>query len=437
MSAIDIFRKILAHNKNGRRKGIYSVCSAHETVIKASLQQAREDHCILLVESTSNQVNQEGGYSGMQPRDFIDFVTGLSREMAFDARMILLGGDHLGPHTWRHLPAGEAMERASVLVHEYVKAGYQKIHLDASMFLADDPGDRTKPLSDETVAERTAELCLAAERAWKKFRKNCPKPVYVIGTEVPAPGGACESEVVKATLPEDAAKTIAAAKKAFYRRQLQSAWKRVCAVVVQPGVEFGDDYVLDYNHSAAVNLSHEIKNHANFVYEAHSTDYQTPEALRQMVSDHFCILKVGPWLTFAYREALFALAEIEDNLYEGDPDQKSFLMKRLETAMTENPVHWKKYYLGTDSEKRLKRKFSYLDRCRYYWPNEGLRGVEEKLYANLRAKGIPPGLISQYMPDQYHQIRQGRIDCDPEALVLNKVQEVLRVYSEACHARHN
>jgi D-tagatose-1,6-bisphosphate aldolase subunit GatZ/KbaZ len=437
MSAIEIFRDILMLNKKGKRTGIYSLCSAHETVLKAGMLQAREDNSILLIESTSNQVNQDGGYTGMQPHKFAAFVGRLAQEMDFDSSMILLGGDHLGPNTWRHLPSGEAMKRAKILIHEYVKAGYQKIHLDASMFLADDQGDRTKPLADEIVAGRAAELCSAAEQAWENFHQGCPQLLYIIGTEVPIPGGAGENKAVKVTIAEDAAKTIAVAKKAFNYLQLQSAWERVCGVVVQPGVAFNNDRVLDYNHEAAIMLSDEIKNHANFVYEAHSTDYQTPKALSQMIPNHFCILKVGPWLTFAYREALFALVEIEKELLEDNPKQQSFLRQHLEKIMIDNPSHWEKYYSGTASEKKLKRKFSYLDRSRYYWPDAGLSQVKDKLYSNLRKTGIPLALISQYMPNQYLQVRQGRINCDAEALVFSKIREVLSIYSDACGINNN
>ena len=434
MTAIDTFREILRLNKKGRGIGVYSICSAQETVLKAGMLQAKEDSSIVLIESTSNQVNQDGGYTGMMPRDFADYVNRLAQEMQFDSKMILLGGDHLGPNTWQHLPSKDAIGRANILVHEYVKAGYQKIHLDASMFLADDQGDRTKPLADAIVAARAAELCLSAEQAWKKFRKGFPKPVYIIGTEVPVPGGAREEGNVKVTLPEDAARTIAVAKTAFYDLQLQPAWERVCGVVVQPGVEFNDDHIFDYNPDTAINLKSEIKKYENLVYETHSTDYQTQEALAQMVPDHFCILKVGPWLTFAYREALFILVEIEKELYEDKPGWQSFLRERLEKVMVANPKYWEKYYPGTASEKKFKRKFSYLDRSRYYWPDESLCEVKEKLYSNLRKTDIPPALISQYMPNQYRQIRQGRINCDPEELVLSKIRDVLKIYSNALYA---
>jgi len=117
MAALDIFREILRMNKKGRGVGIYAICSAHETVLKASMLQAKEDNSIVLIESTSNQVNQEGGYTGMTPGNFADYVTGLAQEMELDSNMILLGGDHLGPNTWQHLPAKEAMKRANILVH--------------------------------------------------------------------------------------------------------------------------------------------------------------------------------------------------------------------------------------------------------------------------------------------------------------------------------
>ena len=63
-------------------------------------------------------------------------------------------------------------------------------------------------------------------------------------------------------------------------------------------------------------LKKTIEKYDQFVYEAHSTDYQRKETLRQMVKDHFVILKVGPALTFAMREALFSLDFIEKELLD-------------------------------------------------------------------------------------------------------------------------
>ena len=107
---------------------------------------------------------------------------------------------------------------------------------------------------------------------------------------------------------------MAVTKAAFDARGLQSAWSRVIGLVVQPGVEFGDDQVFHYDSKAAADLSAMIEKNDQFVYEAHSTDYQSETGLSNLVRDHYCILKVGPWLTFAYREALFALESMEKEL---------------------------------------------------------------------------------------------------------------------------
>ncbi len=107
------------------------------------------------------------------------------RRRELGAERLILGGDHLGPNPWRALPAAEAMQRAETMVAEYARAGFGKIHLDASMACGGDP----ERLSDEVVAERAARLCRAAESACGAG----VAPVYVIGTEVPVPGGATHS----------------------------------------------------------------------------------------------------------------------------------------------------------------------------------------------------------------------------------------------------
>ena len=84
--------------------------------------------------------------------------------------------------------------------------------------------------------------------------------------------------------------------------------------MVQPGVEFDHQAVIDYQRDATAELRHVLDTEHNLVFEAHSTDYQRPAQLRELVEDHWAILKVGPALTFAMREALFALAHIESEL---------------------------------------------------------------------------------------------------------------------------
>jgi D-tagatose-1,6-bisphosphate aldolase subunit GatZ/KbaZ len=432
-NARDIFLEIVDNNRKVGKKGIYSVCSANAAVLEACFRQAREDESILLIESTSNQVDQEGGYTGMKPVDFVGYVNSIATRVGFPKEMILLGGDHLGPNKWQVFPAGEAMNHAKVLVEKYVKAGFQKIHLDTSMFCADDPGDRAKPLSDEIVASRAAMLCRAAEDAWKDFCPDDPQPVYVIGTEVPPPGGAQEEEdILVPTKPEDAVRTIEVTRQSFFDLGLTDAWDRVMAVVVQPGVEFGDDRVCKYNRALAGELSSKITEYDKLVYEAHSTDYQTETGLRSLVEDHFCILKVGPWLTFAYREALFALESMEIEMIGAGNDGLSHLRDTMDMVMLQDPKHWKKYYSGTANHQLFKRKYSFSDRSRYYWPDASINAAKNRLIDNLRKNKIPLSLLSQFMPHQFYKILDGRLANEPMELVLDHIRIITGIYSRAC-----
>ena len=266
-------------------------------MIEAAVQQSLEDGSILLVESTSSQVNQFGGYTGLTPGEFAAFVHSAARSAGLPAERVVLGGDHVGPFPWRQEASVSALRKACALLHDCVVAGYQKIHLDASMPCGDDKGT----ITERTVADRTAILCQAAEEAYRELPSGCPQLVYVIGTEVPVPGGesvAAHSPAV--TKAEDAHRTLETFRVAFGERGLASAWERVIALVVQPGVDFGSDAIFEYDRAKAQSLSAALSEHPGLVFEAHSTDYQSPQALARMVQDHFAILKVGPWLTFAF-----------------------------------------------------------------------------------------------------------------------------------------
>jgi D-tagatose-1,6-bisphosphate aldolase subunit GatZ/KbaZ len=409
-------------HRAGEAVGVYSVCSAHPLVIEASVLQVLGNDGYLLVEATSNQVDQFGGYTGMKPRDFRGLVLGLAERRGLPADRVVLGGDHLGPNRWRELPAEEAMGHAGDLVALYVGAGFTKIHLDCSMACADD----TEPLDDEVVAERAATLAGRAEQA-----ASADDLVYVVGTEVPVPGGAHEAlGQITPTSAGAARATLAAHEDAFYAKGLDEAWDRVIALVVQPGVEFDLERVIDYERSATEELRRVLDDRGRLVFEAHSTDYQTRANLAALVKDHWAVLKVGPALTFAMREALFALAAIEDELVaEGE---RSKLVSVVERRMQEEPVHWEGYYPGGAQAQRLLRRYSYSDRIRYYWSYPDVENARKRLFSNLAVRGVPQTLLSQYLPRQYERVRQGRLDGVPDALVFDRVRDTLEDYAVAC-----
>ena len=288
---------LVARHQRGHATGVTSICSAHPIVIESGLRHAqRSGQSLVLFEATCNQVNQDGGYTGMTPADFVDFVYAIADRVGFDRARIALGGDHLGPNPWTSLEAAAAMDKAEAMVAAYVAAGFRKIHLDCSMACQGDPD----PLPEAEIVRRAVRLCQAAEAA--HARAGGEPPVYVIGTEVPVPGGATESiEGLALTTPQAALATIDAHRQAFVAAGLDAAWQRVIASVVQPGVEFDHHSVIDYDPAAARTLSQAIAQVPGMVFEAHSTDYQTRAARAALVRDHFRILKVGPGLAVALR----------------------------------------------------------------------------------------------------------------------------------------
>ncbi|EJL6535096.1 D-tagatose-bisphosphate aldolase, class II, non-catalytic subunit [Vibrio fluvialis] len=417
---------IVKQHKAGNENGIYSVCSAHPLVLEAAILQAKKDQSPLLIEATSNQVDQFGGYTGMLPADFRDFVLSLAEEHGFNAENLILGGDHLGPNRWQGEPAAEAMAKADVLIETYVAAGFTKIHLDCSMSCADDP----VPLTDEIVAERAARLAKIAEATAVKNFGSANALTYVVGTEVPVPGGEAEElHEVQPTSPEAARQTIKAHQDAFAAAGLD-CWDRVVGLVVQPAVEFDHSSVIDYKPEPAAELSKVVNEFEHMLFEAHSTDYQSPENYGLLVRDHFAILKVGPQLTFAMREALYGLCAIEDEMLP--TEQRSNLRDVIESVMLAKPDNWAKYYHGNEAEQKFARSYSLSDRIRYYWTDETIQAAVDKLFANLK-DGLPLALASQYLPEGYAALRSGDIENNPKAFVINKIQKtVLEIYARAC-----
>jgi D-tagatose-1,6-bisphosphate aldolase subunit GatZ/KbaZ len=422
--SIDFLASLAAARVAGTPKGITSVCSAHPIVIEAALRQAAESGETVLIEATCNQVNQEGGYTGMTPAAFRDGVHAIADRIGLAHERIILGGDHLGPNPWRKLPAEDALRRAEAMVIAYVEAGYEKIHLDTSMGCAGE----AVALADAVTAGRAARLAVAAEAVAKRVGT---KPHYIIGTEVPTPGGALETiEHLQVTRPAAVRATYEVHRRAFVTAGAEAAFARVVALVVQPGVEFGNANVVVYQPEQAQALSAVLTAMPKLVFEAHSTDYQPGEALAALVRDGFAILKVGPALTFALREALYGLDHIAAVL---DPAWNGQSVKAaMEQVMLADPANWQAHYHGTPEQQLVLRHYSYSDRIRYYWPVPAARQAVDRLLGRLGTAAVPETLVSQYLPQLYPSVTSGALRPVAGDLLIAAVQHVLGTYAVAC-----
>ena len=406
--------------REGRKVGITSVCSAHPVVIEAALRHGVAVNQPVLIEATCNQVNQDGGYTGMTPADFRAFVLSIANRVGYPADNIIFGGDHLGPNPWKHLPAAEAMAKAEVMIAAFAAAGFTKLHLDTSMGCKGEP----VALVDHVTAERAARLAAVAEAN----RAGDMAPVYVIGTEVPVPGGAVDGlDHLQITAPEAVAATYEIHRAAFVALGQSEAFARVIALVVQPGVEFGQADVIHYAPEKTRALSVALHS-LPVVFEAHSTDYQTVDALRHLVMDGFSILKVGPWLTFALRETLYGLDAVADVLDGHAPQNR--LMLAMEAAMQAAPANWAKYYHGDATELWVQRHFSYSDRIRYYWPDASASAAVAQLKTRLAGRVLPDPVLRQYLPE----LDLSGAEASFDAVLLQAVEAILAKYHAAIGA---
>jgi D-tagatose-bisphosphate aldolase class II non-catalytic subunit len=410
--------------RKGTPRGIVSVCSAHPVVLRAALRHGRLHNSTVLIEATCNQVNHRGGYTGLSPAGFAALV----RRIAFDEgcpdSLVVLGGDHLGPNPWRSLPAEQAMAEAERMVAAYVAAGFRKIHLDTSMGCREEPAS----LDDETTARRAARLAAVAEAAAREAG-GIP-PLYVIGTEVPPPGGADHVlDTIAPTQPEAALSTIDVHRQVFAEAGLADAFSRAIGLVVQPGVEFGNRNVVYYDPARAQALRRVLAEEPRLVFEAHSTDYQGKERLAALVRDGFAILKVGPELTFVLREALYGLDLIASDLVPGYGTRP--LMAAMEALMLAHPDDWNRHYRGNDAETRMLRHKSLSDRIRYYWGRPEAIAAVDRLVAALKGRIVHGPLFAQHLPVAGDF--SGK-PLDPLDVLIKCVGRTLFDYSEACRA---
>ena len=406
---------IIERNRAGQPVGLPSWCTAHPETLAAILHSYRHDDSPILIEATCNQVNQFGGYSGMKPGDFVAFVHRMARAEGVEPGRIMLGGDHLGPNPWKQRAASGAMAKARVMVAGYVTAGFSKIHLDASMAC----GGET--LAEPEMAARAADLCAVAEGA-----AQGRAPVYVIGTEVPVPGGETGRHATLAvTTPEAARRTLDLHRAAFAARGLEDAFNRVVGLVTQPGVDFGNDQIIGYDREPAAGLAASAVALGGPLFEAHSTDYQTVGALGSLVRDHFAVLKVGPELTFAYRQAVMALERLEALIGLAP----SGVTDALLAAMRARPADWRAYVEAGPREEAL-MLYGLSDRLRYYWPDRGVQQAQARLFATLRAARPEPGLVAQ--------VTGGLVeitdpDSLPDTVIRQMVGAVVQKYRTATH----
>lgn len=377
-------RQIVEANRGGDAVGVPAYCTAQAEALRAVFADYAHDDEPVLIEASANQVNQFGGYSGMTPAGFRNFIDILAAGEGVDPGRVILGGSHLGPYPWRHESAAVAMQKAEQLVVACVEAGFDKLHLNTGIGCTDEG-----PPGNDVVAERTARLAAAAEAA-----AGGRPLLYVLTAGAVAPGGETGSlEHLAITTEASAEKSFEQYEAAFSEIDLHTALDRVIAVVAQPGASFDNERIFGFEPARVAGLGETILGIPGAAFEAASADYQTEAALAAMVAAHFAILKVGPELTFAFRQAVVAMAHLENYL----PGHRSNLLSIIEDEMAYDAADWRDY-LANDERAPALRLFGLSDRVRYFWARPRIASGLQQLLANIDASRPDPGLVAQFVP---------------------------------------
>jgi D-tagatose-1,6-bisphosphate aldolase subunit GatZ/KbaZ len=232
------------------------------------------------------------------------------------------------------------------------------------------------------------------------------------------------------TKPDAVRETYAVHKQLFEAGGLSAAFERVIAIVVQPRVESAQMSVVLYDAARARELVSARADLGGLVYEAHSTDYQTGAALKALVDDGFSILKIGPSLTYALREALYAMELAAGEVHHGPRD----LHDTMERLMLADPGPWKDHIHGTAASQESQRHYGLADRIRYYWLKPEAEAALARLHDRFGRTRPHIGLLSQYLSGPFvkEALEAGDDLSSPDALAKRAVRRALRPWMEAC-----
>lgn len=323
-----------------QNKSLPSFCTSNFNVIKLLIIFAKHNKLPVLIESTSNQINQYGGYTYLKPKQFLEKIKRIAKNLRYKEK-IIFGADHLGPLPWKDFENNNAIKKSKKLFKDVIKAGYKKIHIDTGMKLKGDDF-----LSKQTIFKRCKSIFNTVNR------KSIKNIFFVFGTEVPTAGGENKYDL-KNTNISSIKKDIA-----YYKKL-----KKNFSLVIEPGLSFTNQKIYKLKMTSC-SQKKKFSQKNGFTYEAHSCDYQNLSSLKKLVKNNFKFLKVGPELTFNYMNAILKMEKIEKLFFRSNLSE---IKKNFSEEMDINKTFWKNYYLG-DKKKIEYLKFnSYLDRSRYYW----------------------------------------------------------------------
>ncbi len=312
---------------------LLAVCPNSMAVIKAAFRSAKRNNAPIKFAATLNQVDCDGGYTGMTQSVFYRCVAyGVSGSRLYGAlyrgrgpRRAVVEKDIQSVEKW---DTDRAMAAVKKSFEAAVAAGYDLIHVDPTVDIHVPKGEI---IDIHLVAKRTVELIEHTET----FRRSngFPPVSYEVGTEE-VHGGLADESVFDTFIVELKAGLRACG--------LDDVWP--CFIVGKVGTDL---HTVTFDKEVARKLTAKVAKFGSYIKGHYTDGVLNPEdyPLCGMGAAN-----VGPEFTISEYDALMELEGIEKRLHAEGRVAVCSDMKNVLWKLVDESNRWRKWLL--ESEKR-------------------------------------------------------------------------------------
>ena len=373
----DLLRRIAELEKEtGVKRTVFAACPNSMAVIKAAFRAAKRNDAPIYFAATLNQIDCDGGYTGMTQDEFI-------KTLKFEAEAVNFKGiyiaaiDHGGP--WlkdiqhvEHWSTEDAMNGVKKSFEAAIAAGYDLIHVDPTVDINVPKG---QIIDIHVVVKRTVELISHAEN----FRRSHGyAPIsYEVGTEE-VHGGLADEKTFDTFLT--------GLKEGLAAAGLDDVWP--CFIVGKVGTDL---HTTTFDPEVARQLTAKVRPYGSWIKGHYTDDVSNPE---EYPLSGMGAANVGPEFTMSEYDALSELEAEEKKFFgEGRVAKLSGMTDTL-NSLVHKSGRWKKWLLADEQGKDLyeltPERFSWIVKTcsRYIWQKPEAVAARSVLYANLKRLGI-------------------------------------------------
>ncbi|MBN8650476.1 MAG: class II D-tagatose-bisphosphate aldolase, non-catalytic subunit [Cytophagales bacterium] len=355
---------------------IFAACPNSLAVIKASLRAAKRNNAPIKFAATLNQVDLDGGYTGLTQKQFVKTIRQEANAINFTGPVII-AIDHGGPwlkdiQTKERWSFDRAMNAVKKSFEAAIEAGYDLIHVDPTIDITLPKGEI---INIDVVAKRTIDLIVHSEKF--RIQNHFPPIAYEVGTEE-VHGGLADMKVFNRFLD--------LLKQGLADNNLNDVWP--CFVVGKVGTDL---HTATFDPKVARELSQTVGQYGSVIKGHYSDNVSNPE---DYPASGMGAANVGPEFTEREYEGLLELCSLEDKFLNAGKIPKTSNLKDTLWSAVIASGRWKKWIQEGESDSdfyangHVRQEWLVKTGCRYIWENPEVLAARGKLYRNMELNGI-------------------------------------------------